>query len=140
MTELLSAMVIIGILAAAAIPRFVGKSRFESRGFHDEAQAVVRYAQKVAIAQRRPVYVCVSATTVVVARDSGCATPLAHPGTGAPLAAAAPDGVVLAPATEFTFDASGRPSAGLTVAFSSTIAGDPARQMVVEAYTGYVHP
>ncbi|MDP2239597.1 MAG: type II secretion system protein [Burkholderiales bacterium] len=144
-TELVVAISIVGVLAAVAIPRFVGTSSFESRGFYDEAQAVVRYAQKTAIAWRSSptttmIYVCVTATRVKAGTAAGCATPLPHPTSGGFLDAPAPSGVTLSPVSNFTFDALGRPSAGTTITFTSTITGDPARQIVVEAETGYVHP
>jgi prepilin-type N-terminal cleavage/methylation domain-containing protein len=55
--ELIVVMVIIGILAVAAIPRFFDRQTFDSRGFSDETLAALRYAQKAAIAQRRTVSV-----------------------------------------------------------------------------------
>lgn len=140
MVELIVVIGIAGILAAIAAPRLIGRSSFESRGFHDEAIAVVRYAQKTAIAWRRPVFVCVTATEVRAGTAGGCATTLPHPTTGGLLVAPAPSGVTLAPTGDFSFDGIGRPSTSTTIAFSSGIAGDPARQIVVEAETGYVHP
>ena len=141
MVELVVIIVIVGIMAAVIVPRFIGSDTFASRGFHDEAQSVVRYAQKVAIAWRRPVFVCVTATVVSAGTASGCSTLVVNPLTGNPLTAAAPSGVTLTPAS-FSFDGAGRPSpnAQVTIAFTSGIAGDPARQIVVEAETGYVHP
>ena len=53
-------MVIIGIIAAVAAPRFFDSNVFQSRGFADQVQATLRYAQKAAIAQRR--FVCVAFT------------------------------------------------------------------------------
>ena len=141
MTELVVAIVVTGVLAAMAIPRFVGRDAFDSRGFYNEAQAVVRYAQKTAIAWRRTVFVCVATGSVRAGTVAGCATTLTHPTTGNALTATAPSGVTLSPAGNFSFDGMGRPSgAAVTVTFTSTIAGDPARQIVVEAETGYVHP
>ena len=147
MVELISAVAIIGVLAAVALPRFASTRNFESRGFHDEAIGVVRFAQKTAIAWRRQVFVCVTSTSVSVDTTSGCGTPISHPATGGPLATNAPTSVTLA-AVEFRFDgagrpldgASGNPSATITIPFTSSIAGDAARQIVVEAETGYVHP
>jgi MSHA pilin protein MshC len=141
LVELVVTISILGLMAAVLMPRFAGRDTFASRGFHDEAQSVVRYAQKMAIAWRRPVFVCITATTVSAGTVSGCGTLLVHPATGAALTATAPSGVTLTPAS-FGFDGAGRPSpnAQVTIAFTSGIAGDPARQIVVEAETGYVHP
>jgi MSHA pilin protein MshC len=141
MVEVVVTMVILGLLAAIVMPRFLGSNEFASRGFHDEAHAVVRYAQKTAIAWRRPVYVCVTATTVSAGTVSDCSSLVVHPVTGDPLTTTAPSGVTLAPAG-FSFDGGGRPNpnAQTTITITSAFAGDPARQIVVEAETGYVHP
>jgi len=56
--ELIVVMVVMGVLAVIAVPRFADQSAFEARGFHDETLALLRFAQKSAIAQRRNV--CVS--------------------------------------------------------------------------------
>jgi MSHA pilin protein MshC len=141
MVEMVVVLVIVGLMAAVLGPRLMGRDSFASRGFHDEAQSVVRYAQKTAIAWRRPVFVCITATTVSAGTVSDCGTLLAHPVTGNPLTTTAPSGVTLTPAS-FSFSGGGRPNpnAQTTIAFTSGIAGDPARQIVVEAETGYVHP
>lgn len=141
LVELVSVIAIAAILAAVALPRFVRTDTFASRGFHDEAIGVVRYAQKTAIAWRSTVFVCVTASSVRVGTAAGCATAIAHPATGGLLVANAPAGVTLAPIGDFTFDGLGRPSAGTTLMLSTTIPGDPVRQIVVAAETGYVyHP
>jgi MSHA pilin protein MshC len=141
LAELIVTITIVGLLAAVAIPRFIGSDSFASRGFYDQAQSVVRYAQKTAIAWRTTtIFVCVTATSVSAGTAAGCATPLTHPTTGGGLAASAPTGVTLSPIGNFTFNGLGQPSAGTTITLSSTIADDPTRQIVVEAETGYVHP
>jgi MSHA pilin protein MshC len=135
--ELIVVITIAGIIALVALPRFVGVDSFQSRGFYDEAQGVVRYAQKIAIAWRKPVFVCVTATNVSAHSAAGCASQLPHPVTGGLLKANAPNGVILS-AANFSFDSAGRPNPNTAVTI--TIAGDPARRIVVEAETGYVHP
>jgi MSHA pilin protein MshC len=140
--ELVMTIVIIGILAVVAAPRFVSWKGFASRGSYDEAQAVVRFAQKTAVAWRRPIYVCVSATEISATSNSDCTTaPLKHPITGANLKSTATAGVTLSSTagSSFSFDAGGRPSAPVTITLTSSIADDPARQIVVESQTGYVH-
>ena len=57
MVELIIIILIIGILAAVAGPRFFEIDAFRARGFYDEALAALHYSQKTAIAQRRAVYV-----------------------------------------------------------------------------------
>ncbi len=101
---------------------------------------MVRFAQKTAIAWRRNVFVCVTTSSVSVGTAAGCGTLLVNPVTTDALTATAPSGVTL-PTLAFSFDGAGRPNpnAAVTIPFTSTITGDPARQIVVEAETGYVH-
>ena len=59
--ELVMVIVMLGVLAIYAAPRIFNSGDFYARGFHDETLALLRYAQKTAIAQRRTV--CVAFTT-----------------------------------------------------------------------------
>ena len=84
LVELITVMVIIGILAAAALPRFFDQNVFEARGFFDETKSLLRYAQKAAVAQRRTVCVALNANGVAltIAGAAGvnvCNTPLVLP-------------------------------------------------------------
>lgn len=47
--ELVVVIVIIGIIAAIAGPRFFGTRTFAERGYADELASAIRYAQKVAV-------------------------------------------------------------------------------------------
>ena len=134
LTELVVVIIIATILAAFAVSRISTQS-FDTGGFANRATAMVRYAQKVAIAQRRTVFVVVSASNIKLCyTDSGCATPLHEPpGTNA-FSYNTPSGVTLSGST-FSFNALGKPSAGGTI----TVTGDVARAITVEAETGYVH-
>jgi MSHA pilin protein MshC len=139
--ELVMVIVIIGILAVMAAPRLMSSQGFLSRGFYDEAKAVVRFAQKTAIARRSTVTVCVSATEISAISNANCAAPVAipHPVGGAPLLATVPSGVTLTSSVpSFTFDGLGRSSGAVTITLTSTIADDPARTITVAAETGYV--
>lgn len=84
LVELVTVIVIIGILAVAALPRFFDQNIFEARGFSDETKSLLRYAQKAAVAQRRTVCVALSANgvTLTIASNAGvnaCDTALAMP-------------------------------------------------------------
>jgi MSHA pilin protein MshC len=157
--ELTAVIVITGVLAAVAVPRFLGRQSFDSRAFHDQCLAVVRHAQKVAIAQRRTIYVSVTATRIGVCYDAGCASHVSPPasylqattpsGAGNPaalncsndpnwLCAGAPDAVSVSPVVTFSFDGLGRPN--LVATQTLVVAGDATRTVVVERETGYVHP
>ncbi len=140
LVELVVTIGILAILAAVAVPRFFQATTFQSRGFYDQSAAVIRLAQKTAIAWRRPVFVCVTANTVTAANDAACGpgTVLPFPVSGGIASETAPAGVTLN-AVAFSFDGLGRPSIpGATITFTSTIAGDPARQITIAAETGYV--
>jgi MSHA pilin protein MshC len=141
--ELVLTIVLMGILAAVAIPRLMSSKGFTSRGFYDEAQAVVRYAQKTAIAWRRPIVVCVAADKISAISSSDCnVAPEAvmHPAKVATaLESTAPDGVTLSPVGSFSFDSAGRPTPAYTITLTSTIPNDPARVINVAAETGYVY-
>lgn len=153
LAELISVIVIIGVLAAVALPRFLGPQGFESRAFYDQSQAVVRFAQKVAIAQRRTVFVNITSTRIGVCYDAGCASHVPPPvgfqlttDSAAAncandtnwLCAGAPSSVTLSPAVTFSFNGLGAPN--LASALTATVAGDVNRTFTVERETGYVHP
>jgi MSHA pilin protein MshC len=57
MVELIVVMVLIGILGAIGAARFFNRTGFDAAAFADQSAAMMRYAQKLAIAQNRPVYV-----------------------------------------------------------------------------------
>jgi MSHA pilin protein MshC len=134
--ELVVVMVIAGILAAVAIPRFTD---VESRAawYREQVKAGVRYAQRQAVAHRRCVFVSVTAARVDLFYDNGLcalsATPLRVITTGNPYQLPAPAGVVLSPVGNFSFNGLGRPSfaADLTI----NVGGGP---VIVAAETGYV--
>jgi MSHA pilin protein MshC len=82
--ELITVMMIVGVMAVAVMPRFFDRSGFDARGFFDETQALLRYAQKSAVAQRRTVCVSVGSSGVTLriasaANSNACDTALALP-------------------------------------------------------------
>lgn len=156
--ELVVTIVIVGILAAVATARFVGKSSFESRGYFDETIALVRHAQKTAIAQRRNVIVEISADRVAACYVAGCDAAAANRvratldlnrssrmaqnclNDTSWLCTGRPDGVspLGSTAATITFDGLGRPSTGATITITGSESGDLTRQIIVEPETGYV--
>ncbi|KAF0206419.1 MAG: MSHA pilin protein [Gallionellaceae bacterium] len=74
MIELVTVMIIIGILAAVVLPKFFDRGTFDSRGFHDQMISTLRYAQKTAIAQRTTVCVVDTATEIGLFA-ANCTTP-----------------------------------------------------------------
>lgn len=144
LVELIVVMMIVGILAVAAIPRFFDRGTFDSLGFKDETIAALRYAQKAAIAQRRTVCVMFTATSVTLtyvpasgSSNCGTASGLAGPTGTSPyqVTARSSSAAYSALPSGFSFDPLGRASIGQTIQVTGA-----AGNIVVEAQTGYVHP
>lgn len=155
--ELVVTLVIVGVLAAVAIPRFIASDAFEGRSFHDEVAALLRYGQKAAIAQRRTVCVQFGAAARSVqlriasaAGSATCDTDLPPPvGTGIFTVDAdtyrgggrstgfdvATAGCTDVRTGNFSFNALGQASAARRLCILSY----PASPVQVEAETGYVH-
>lgn len=132
--ELVVTIIIAGILAALTFPIF-NQPQIDATWFHEQVRAAVRYAQREAVAQRRCVFVSVSATQLqLFYGDVSCvitATPLTQITTGGAYALTAPSGVTLSPApSSFSFNGLGQ-SAGAVL----TVAG---KTITVTAETGYV--
>lgn len=138
-TELTIVILIAGILAAVALPRFAAVDAFESQATRDRALAAVRHAQKVAVAAHATVRVVFDGTGLSLCFDNGgaCGTAVTDPARGGALTVASSADAVIT-GTSFTFDSLGRPSAGpITVTVTG---GGDARSFTVEAETGHVHP
>jgi MSHA pilin protein MshC len=135
LVELITVMVIMGILAIAVLPRFADQSAFESRGFHDETLSLLRYGQKTAIAQRR--IVCVSLSGVGVTLSIDTDTPADGVCNVAPTMPNTPRGGsgLIGSVASFQFTPLGSTNQAANI--SITIAGSTG--ITVEAATGYVH-
>lgn len=57
MVELILVIVLVGIVTALAITRFFDRATFDADTAAEQLRSVLRYAQKTAIAQNRPVFV-----------------------------------------------------------------------------------
>lgn len=123
MVELVTVMIIVGILAAVAMPKFFSRGDYDDREAGDQVKATLRYGQKIAIAQRRSVSVAISS-----ASSTACDLTL----SGSSISCAIKNDVTLSAMTTITFDALGKPNAGS----SFTVGGTT---ITVEAETGYVH-
>jgi len=138
MVELVVVMVVTTVLAAVAVPRFMGRTGFDVRGYSDQAQGAVRYAQKTAVGKRRNVFVAIAAGSASVCYDAGCATPVTDPVSGNPLVATAPGGVTLGPAATFSFNGLGQPSIAADLTITVSAAGEVPRSFTIRRETGYV--
>lgn len=142
--ELIMVLVLLGVLAIVLVPRLNTRD-FDARGFHDETLALMRYAQKTAIAQRRTVCVAfgpglVALTITATAGSTSCpGNALVGPRGESSAQVSARAGVtfVVQPG-DFYFDGLGQPSAGRSfqVTGNGSLVG---KTITVEAGTGYVH-
>ena len=164
MVELVTVIVVMGILGAIGASRFFDRGTFAGRAYADQAKSVIRYAQKLAIAQNRNVFVLATPARLAVCFTADCAnaavlaSPPGDSNSGSTVTRAVctlnntyvanwlcegtPANVTVggigATGTVFSFDPMGRPSfaAPLTLTFTSEGSVFP---FTVEAETGYVH-
>lgn len=140
LAELVTVIVILGILAAVAAPRFFDRGMFDSRGFYDQVISTLRYAQKTAVAQHR--FVCVAFTsnrtiTLTYGATALCGSDLTSPAGQTPYTVTSPTAdVTMSGYADFNFDALGKPS--FAVAQSIAVSGY-ATPITIEVETGYVH-
>ena len=138
LVELILVMVIAGILAAVAVPRMIGRTGFDTRGFADQLGSTVRFAQKLAVSQRRDVFVSLTVNDATLCYDAACGTPAPGPGGEKPYTATAPGGVAIAsPLGVLAFDAGGRPN--IAAQLNIQVNGTGTHNVWVEQETGYVH-
>jgi len=138
LTELVVVIVIATILSAFAISR-INTTSFKTEGYSRQVAAAIRYAQKIAVSQRRNVTVTFTAGAVALSYpDFG--QPVRQPPTPDAFSVDVPSGVSLSgtlAGTTLTFSALGKPNTGGTLKVSG---GDiPDITITVESETGYVH-
>lgn len=167
LVELLVVLLLMGILSAFAAGRLVDRGGFDGRGFADQTTAMLRYGQKLAIAQNRDVYVrlhsggialCYANTASCAAGQRVPSAGLGNSGSAATRAVCAddnwaceapPTGVAVNTSIQFYFDPAGKPFAladtsPTPVSTFATLAvniSDPTRTrtITIERETGYVH-
>lgn len=144
LVELVVVIVLIGILAMVAGPRFVGREAFDARGYADGFLGALQYARQQAVAMRRTVCVTAQPNGYALTRGQApgdaCAVAVASPDGSGDYAVSPPSAVSIAghDATALphtvTFSPLGRPIA----AASFRVSGDVDRCIAVEAETGHV--
>jgi len=144
LVELVTVIVIIGIVSAVALPRMFSRDLFDSRGFYDQVISSLRYAQKTAISQRRQVCVTFPTASSMLLQTSSvfggpCNIDLQSPGGDPTYTIQNLNGVTLGGALPFNFDALGRPSFAGAAPLSITVSGYTASNVCVAAETGYVY-
>jgi prepilin-type N-terminal cleavage/methylation domain-containing protein len=110
--ELVTTLVLIGILGAVAVPQMFDNDTFQQRGYVDELAVAIRESQKVAQASDCAVMVTITANTYrATQRNSNATTcntagawnlPVLR-GDGNRLEGTAPPDVIMAPATNIQF-------------------------------------
>lgn len=163
LVELVGILVIVGILALVAMPRLFQRSTFDARAFHDNAISMIRYAQKLAIAQNGTVFVLLDGASIAVCYDPACVRPVqapsgVHSGTRAVqmacdntarLCARVPPGLAyVSGVAGFYFDGLGKPyntldnppNSSINNTLVITLNGDGTQRTIsIEQETGYVY-
>lgn len=132
LVEMVVVLVIATILTAFAISQ-INLREIDTAWFHDQVRAGVRYAQRTAVAQRRPVFVVVEAgPRFALCYADPCGTRVTDLATGNSFLIDAPAGVALSiSVSPLSFNGLGQPSSGATL----DVGG---RTIIVNAETGYV--
>ncbi len=152
--ELVVVMILAGVLAAVAVPRFIGVQAWSTRGYLDGARSALEYARQTAVAQRRWVCVTVAASGLTLTRArkafdddaAPCATTqsLLLPGNGLNTLAT-PTGVSLSllggATSPVVFNGQGQSidSTGAVRTVQLQVTGDQVFTLTIEGSSGYVH-
>lgn len=151
--ELVTVMIVIGIMAYFALPRLDILRGFDEEGYRDKVRASLQYARKAAVAQRRFACAVIDAAGDVTftiesvepenaGHSAVCpyGRPLGLPATDAACGGATnmichPAGVTLTPAASIQFDPLGRATLG---AGTYTVSGGGNPTITVTGETGHV--
>ena len=147
MVELIIVMILVGIMAAYAVPKFEAMTSLSNDAWRDQIKAGLRFAQKAAVSHRRLVCVDLGTSSITLqiasARgSSSCDTPLIGPGgTGSFGSSTASNAAAsVTPAGTIYFQPDGRSTSsgagGTTQGRSIGITG--AQGLTLYGETGYV--
>ena len=154
LVELITVMVIVGIVSAIALPRMFERGLFDSRGYYDQVISSLRYAQKTAISQRRTVCVTFPNTSRMVLETKATFADIdckinkidlqnptgTYPAGQTTYTVDAPSGVTLSGTAEISFDALGRATfPGVSSTLSISVSGFAASNVCIARETGYVY-
>ena len=134
--ELVVIILLLGIMAAFALPKFFNLNTYQNRSAYDEVAAALRYAQKLAVSSGCEVQVTFAGNSYNLQQHatsctSGSFTTFSTT-SGHPVNSNTLSGVTLsASPSSFIFDPLGRSSSGATISVGSNT-------ITVIAETGYV--
>ena len=143
--ELVTVMVIVGVLAITVMPSFSAGTGFQAVTFNEQLRAALRLAQKTAVSHRRLVCATLASTSVTlyIAGTNpavACGTTTIAGNTGSSTYATS-SSATLSPTTTLYFQPAGTISTDLagssTANLSITVTGMPA--ITVQGATGYVY-
>jgi MSHA pilin protein MshC len=143
LVELVTCIIIMGVLAAVAAPKFFDNQPFTERGYADELAAALRVAQKVAVASDCEVAVTIDPLAGYQAMQRAPAgntcsgggawsTPVMLP-SGRALAGAPPSGATVNTAVQIVFNAQGGLNAPAPPVLQIGL-----RTLAVDATSGFV--
>jgi len=146
LVELVTVMVLLGILSVMVLPRFFDNDIYKERGFQDLFAADVRFAQKKARFSGCEVRVLTTSGSYNITQRAGCSSgtfsvAVSRLGdTSDPVSESAPSGVTLT-VDDFYFDSRGRPwdNATSTLWNSSVDLSVGSKTLRIEAETGYTY-
>jgi MSHA pilin protein MshC len=142
--ELALIIVILGILASSALPKFFELSGYQQRGFFDDTLNAIRYAQKLAVATGCNVQFSIASNQYTLKRPGAsdrslCSSSTAsdftqvvsRPGSGESSYQGSQSGVSISNTTLY-FNAQGTASTNATITLAN-------RQITVVRNTGFVY-
>jgi len=140
LVELVTIILLLGVLAAVALPRFFDANAYNSRGFYNEVGAAARYGQKLAVASGCDVQLTIAGGSYALYQRQTCEDhssvfnlDVLQPAGNDSFAGSAPSGVSLsASEASVVFDAQGRATPG-----GVTVTVD-ARSFTIVGESGYV--
>ena len=106
LVELITVMIVLGILSAVALPRIMDNRAFIGAAFYADVVSALRYAQKSAVSHRRLVCATLTPTTIALSIAA------LNPASACATALASPDGAAYQ-SKEGSIQASGYPAGGL---------------------------
>lgn len=118
LVELVTVIVLLGIVSVYVAPRIFDLTIFKARGFFDETESALRYAQKLAVASGCTVQVSMTSSGYTLNQATVCngaifTLAVPHPSGSATFSSTAPVGVTLAPDITLVFNALGQISVGI---------------------------